>query len=99
VYVTSYDTARMDAGDTNPGHSPLIALDPASLVVDEHHLVKNPHAARTAAVRRLARNVKAFVALAGTPITHQSRRSVADAHLSRAGRVALARALGRTGTA
>ena len=70
VYVTSYDTARMDAGDTNPGHSPLIALDPASLVVDEHHLVKNPHAARTAAVRRLARNVKAFVALSGTPITH-----------------------------
>lgn len=70
VYVTSYDTARMDARDTNPGHSPLIALDPRTLVADECHLIKNPHAARTAAVRRAARNVKAFVALSGTPITH-----------------------------
>jgi SNF2 family DNA or RNA helicase len=70
VYVTSYDTARMDAKNTNPAQSPLIALDPRALVADECHLIKNPHAARTQAVRRLARNVKAFVALSGTPITH-----------------------------
>jgi hypothetical protein len=70
VYVTSYDTARIDAGDTNPSHSPLIALNPRALVADECHLIKNPHAARSQAVRRLARNVKAFVALSGTPITH-----------------------------
>jgi SNF2 family DNA or RNA helicase len=70
VYVTSYETARMDASDTNPARSPLIALDPRGLVVDECHYIKNPHAARTAAVRRLARNVHAFVALSGTPITH-----------------------------
>jgi len=70
VYVTSYDTARIDAGDTNPSHSPLVALNPRALVADECHLLKNPHAARSQAVRRLARNVKAFVALSGTPITH-----------------------------
>jgi SNF2 family DNA or RNA helicase len=70
VYITSYDTARMDAKDTNPAHSALIALDPRSLVADECHLIKNPHAARTAAIRRLARNVRAFIALSGTPITH-----------------------------
>jgi SNF2 family DNA or RNA helicase len=70
VYVTSYDTARMDAKDTNPSRSPLIALDPRALVVDELHYCKNPHAARSQAVRRLARNTRAFVALSGTPITH-----------------------------
>lgn len=70
VYVTSYDTARMDAADTNPSKSPLIALGPRALVADECHLIKNPHAARTNAVRRLARNTQAFVALSGTPITH-----------------------------
>lgn len=70
VYVTSYDTARMDAKDTHPERSPLVGLDPRALVVDECHLIKNHHAARTAAVRRLARNVRAFIALSGTPITH-----------------------------
>jgi SNF2 family DNA or RNA helicase len=70
VYVTSYDTARTDARDTNPSKSPLIALNARALVADECHLIKNPNAARSHAVRRLARNVKAFVALSGTPITH-----------------------------
>jgi SNF2 family DNA or RNA helicase len=70
VYVTSYDTARVDAKDTNPGHSPLVALDPRTLVVDECHYIKTPDAARTKAVRRLARNTTGFVALSGTPITH-----------------------------
>jgi SNF2 family DNA or RNA helicase len=90
VYVASYDTARMDAKSTNPGQSPLVALDPRALVADECHLIKNPHAARTAAVRRLARNVTAFVALSGTPITH---------HPATCGRrcVPRARARGRRG--
>jgi SNF2 family DNA or RNA helicase len=70
VYVTSYDTARTDAKDTNPSRSPLIALDPRAVVADECHLIKNPNAARTAAVHRLTRNARAFVALSGTPITH-----------------------------
>jgi SNF2 family DNA or RNA helicase len=70
VYVTSYDTARADAKDTNPGNSPLVALDPRALVLDECHYVKNQTAARTKAVTRLARNIRAFVALSGTPITH-----------------------------
>lgn len=70
VYVTSYDTARADAGDTNPRRSPLIQLDPRALVADECHLIKSPKAARTKAVQRLSRNVKAFVALSGTPISH-----------------------------
>ena len=72
VYVTSYDTARADAPDTNPRRSPLIALDPRALVADEHHALKNPDAARTRAVQRLARNVQTFVALSGTPITHHA---------------------------
>jgi hypothetical protein len=70
VYVVSYDTARMDAKDTNPARSPLVALDPRALVADECHLIKNHNAARTAAVHRLTRNVTTFVALSGTPITH-----------------------------
>lgn len=77
VYVTSYETARNDAGvvTSNGKRSlrPLIDLDAAALVVDECHYVKNPQAERTKAVRRLAeRNAArggAFVALSGTPIT------------------------------
>lgn len=77
VYVTSYETARRDAGVvTSKGKKslrPLIDLDAAALVVDECHYVKNPKAERTQAVRRLAeRNAQragAFVALSGTPIT------------------------------
>ena len=70
VYVTSYDTARADAPDTNPRRSPLVALDPRALVVDEHHAIKSPSAKRTMAVQRLARNTRALVALSGTPIAH-----------------------------
>jgi SNF2 family DNA or RNA helicase len=70
VYITSYDTARADAKNTNPTHSPLIALDPRALVLDECHYVKNHGTARAKAVTRLGRNIAAFVALSGTPITH-----------------------------
>lgn len=67
VYVTSYDTARMDAGDAK---GPLLKLKPAGLVVDECHLIKSPHAMRSLAVRRIASKVRTFVGLSGTPITH-----------------------------
>lgn len=73
VYVASYDTARRDAGPTAPGTaSPLIELAPAAVVIDESHYVANPHAARTQAVRRLARLAGTVVALSGTPITHNA---------------------------
>lgn len=74
VYVTSYETARMDAGTvTDNGRMslrPLIDLGAAALVVDECHYIKNPQAARSKAIIRLAKDVEAFVALSGTPITH-----------------------------
>lgn len=73
VYVTSYETARIDAAEM--GKAALIDLDPHALVVDESHYIKNHQAARSRAVRRLARHVVSkndgnFVALSGTPITH-----------------------------
>jgi SNF2 family DNA or RNA helicase len=75
VYVTSYETARVDAPIKSKA-GPLRDLAPAHLVIDECHLVKNPQAARSKAVRRLADSVArqggAVVALSGTPITHNS---------------------------
>lgn len=72
VYVTSYDTARVDAAKT--AKSPLLDLGPASVVVDECHYIKNQATHRSRAVRRLAaaaaKRGGAFVALSGTPITH-----------------------------
>jgi SNF2 family DNA or RNA helicase len=73
VYVTSYDTARMDAQpytEDKAGRTALLKLRPAALVVDECHLIKNPHAVRSQAVRRLAKVAGNVVALSGTPITH-----------------------------
>lgn len=69
VYVTSYDTAR---ADSSREHGPLMALKARAVVVDECHLIKNPTAARSQAARRLARKADVFVALSGTPITHNS---------------------------
>jgi SNF2 family DNA or RNA helicase len=68
VYVTSYDTARMDAPPH--GKAPLMDLRPGAVVVDECHLIKTPDSMRGMAARRLARHAPAFVALSGTPITH-----------------------------
>lgn len=67
VYVTSYDTARMDAGDKD---GPLVKLRAAGVVADECHLIKTPDAMRSLTVRRLAHKAAAFVGLSGTPITH-----------------------------
>lgn len=66
VVVSSYDTARMDAAKGGP----LDKLAARSVVVDECHLIKSSHAARSVAARRLAKRADNFVALSGTPITH-----------------------------
>jgi SNF2 family DNA or RNA helicase len=74
VYVAGYDTVRMDAPagtyTDRAAKAPLLALEPASVVVDECHLIKNHHAVRSQAVRRLAKTASTVVALSGTPITH-----------------------------
>jgi SNF2 family DNA or RNA helicase len=73
VYVTSYDTARIDTPkleSRRKGSHPLLSLGAEYLVVDECHMVKNPTTARTKSVTRLADGVAGFVALSGTPITH-----------------------------
>lgn len=73
VYVTSYETARADCG-VSAGFRPLLDLKPAAVVIDECHLIKNPRAERSKAVRRLAKAAPdrrcCVVALSGTPITH-----------------------------
>lgn len=69
VYVTSYETARIDATEVK-GFAALRELNPAAVVVDECHMIKNPRAARSRAVRRLSKGACAVVALSGTPITH-----------------------------
>jgi SNF2 family DNA or RNA helicase len=66
VVVASYDTARVDAAKGLP----LDRLAAKSVVVDECHLIKSSHAARSVAARRLAKRAANFVALSGTPITH-----------------------------
>lgn len=75
VYVTSYDIARMDAPPNAKTHNaPLLELGARSVVIDECHLIKSPHAQRSLAVRRLAARASnaggCVVALSGTPITH-----------------------------
>lgn len=68
VYVTSYDTARIDTPKIRK--APLPDLGARALVIDECHYIKNNDTGRTKAVDRLAQHVEAFVALSGTPITH-----------------------------
>lgn len=73
VYVCSWDMARTDAGPSTEGrHRPLIMLDPGAIVIDEAHYAKNPQAARTKAVRRLARlahsRTGTVIPMTGTPI-------------------------------
>lgn len=75
VYVTSYETARIDCPTKDSRKPrPLLDLAPAAVVIDECHLVKNSTAKRTEAVERLALVATsqdgAVVALSGTPITH-----------------------------
>jgi SNF2 family DNA or RNA helicase len=71
VYVTSYETARVDAPAAGTKDMRVLAeLGARSLVVDEAHLIKNPQAERSKTVRRLAKRAETVVALTGTPITH-----------------------------
>jgi SNF2 family DNA or RNA helicase len=71
VYVTSYETARIDAPTLDSKKPrPLMALAPAAVVIDECHLVKTNTSQRSKAVRRITENAEAVVALSGTPITH-----------------------------
>lgn len=67
VYVTSYETARVDAGETT---APLCRLGTGMLVVDECHRCKDRSTVQAKAVRRLARKATGYVGLSGTPITH-----------------------------
>ena len=68
VYVTSYETARIDATEVK-SLAPLRELA-RSVVIDECHMIKNQQAARSKAVRRLSKSASTVVALSGTPITH-----------------------------
>lgn len=72
VYVVSYDTAVRDAANTKGPHAGLVQLTAKSVITDECHFLKNPDAARTHAVTRIAKHATAFVALSGTPITHHA---------------------------
>jgi len=59
----------------------LARLRPQALVVDEAHLVKNPQAKRTQAVRRLAGGVAAGglkLALTGTPVLNHAEELVSQ---------------------
>ena len=73
VYVTSYETARIDTVKIGR-KAPLRDLGATALVVDECHYIKNPQAERSKAVRTLAKLAVdrhgTVVALSGTPITH-----------------------------
>ena len=56
-------------------------LRPRALVVDESHLVKNPHAKRTRAVRRLAEAVAPDglrLALTGTPVLNHAEELISQ---------------------
>jgi SNF2 family DNA or RNA helicase len=66
VYVASYDTVRLDVGPKRP----LTTLAPRTLVLDEHHKIKNHAAKQSQAVRKLAAKADQTIALSGTPITH-----------------------------
>lgn len=70
IYVTSYETARIDTDSS--AEPPLRELKPHVVVADECQALKNPHSGRSMAVRRLAKMAKGFIALSGTPITHHA---------------------------
>lgn len=69
IYVTGYSVARNDAADKL---SPLRLLNPVAVVIDEMHLIKNPNAAQSKAIRALCKPALSVIALSGTPITHSS---------------------------
>lgn len=72
VYVASYGTARMDAGDTDTRHNrnPLLGIEAQTIVADEVHALKGQTTGQSRAVRRLSAKAKQFIGLSGTPIAH-----------------------------
>jgi SNF2 family DNA or RNA helicase len=63
VFVTSYDILARDADK-------LAAVQWGTLVLDEHHMIKNRSAKRTQAATKLAHHTNHAIALSGTPLTH-----------------------------
>lgn len=70
VYVTSYDTARIDAPTGRKGL--LNQLAPQAVVLDECHYIKNPSAKRSVSARRICRDAPVVIPMSGTPITHNT---------------------------
>lgn len=70
VYVTSYETLRMDAPAPRGPKAPLMHLGLRSLVLDEVHRIKTSGAKQSVAARRVADKVANFVGMSGTPISH-----------------------------
>ena len=63
LVVTGYEILTRDLGK-------LSAYGFRTLVLDEHHLLKNREAKRTAAAQTMAQTVDKCIAMSGTPITH-----------------------------
>jgi SNF2 family DNA or RNA helicase len=80
VYVTAYSLTYRDAaaphrynnGMSTPGGA-LWNMQPACVIVDECHAIKNKDTAQSLAVRRLGAHAPATFLLSGTPITHTVR--------------------------
>jgi len=78
VYVTSYGTARMDAGTGDAreiarGKAPLLTLGASMVIADEVHKIKSAATSQSRAVQRIAARAVGFVGLSGTPITHSPK--------------------------
>ena len=63
IVVTGYEILTRDVDK-------LTAYGFRTLVLDEHHLLKNRAAKRTEAAQTLSQNVDKCIAMSGTPITH-----------------------------
>ena len=63
VLVTSYETMTKDV-------EKLAKIGLRSLVLDEHHAIKNSQSKRTQAARALGRKVAHAIVMSGTPIAH-----------------------------
>lgn len=80
VYVTSYETARVDAPDARKGPLARLAHDNAvhtggpgwHVIVDEFHRAKTRDTLTSRVVRRLCKHATVVAGLSGTPITHHT---------------------------
>ena len=63
LVITSYDIAMRD-------EEKLKKLGLASIVADEHHMIKNRDAKRTKAMTNIGKKIPLAIALSGTPISH-----------------------------